>query len=64
MSTKPKFDFDRSVAFTILLNLSPAFGEQDAADTGTLDAFLADWYEDPSLDMYEFAKRWDLLPYV
>lgn len=55
---KPRFDGDRSTAFSILLDVWEGYG--DSTDDGgkSITAFLADWYEDPSLNMYEFAQRW------
>jgi hypothetical protein len=59
MTTKPHFDLDPSVAFTILLKVHPTFAATPVAEGDEIQrAFLAAWYEDPSLDMFEFAKRW------
>lgn len=58
MATKHRGDLDRSVAFSILLDVWDGYG--DSTDDGgkSISAFLVDWYEDPSLNMYEFAQRW------
>lgn len=57
--TKPRFDLDRSAAFTVLLE-NPVFANGVDDNGKTVTRFLADWYEDPSTDMYEFAQRWNL----
>lgn len=55
---KQRFDLDRSVAFTLLLEYYPGWAA--SRDDGGRDVtrFLDDWYVDPSLDMAEFARRW------
>lgn len=57
-AAKLRHDLDRSVAFTLLLEYYPGWG--DTVDDGGRDVtrFLDDWYGDPSLDMGEFARRW------
>lgn len=56
---KYRGDLDRSVAFTILLELLPGYAESPDDDGGrTVTEFLTDWYADPSTDMYEFGRRW------
>lgn len=55
--SKPRFDLDRSVAFTILLE-NPEFANSVDDGGKTVSRFLDAWYEDPSTDMYEFAQRW------
>ena len=49
---------DRSVAFTILLDLSPAYADSTTDDGDLITEFLEDWYADPGLDMYAFGKVW------
>jgi len=58
MATKHRGDLDRSVAFSILLDVFPGYAESVDDGGKSITAFLADWYEDPSTSMYEFAKRW------
>jgi len=60
MPPRPKVrgDLDRSVAFSILLDVFPGYAESVDDGGKSITAFLVDWYEDPSLDMYEFARRW------
>lgn len=61
MSAK-RFPMDRSVAFTILLDVWPDYGNSPVDGGQSITAFLDDWYADPSTDMYEFAQRWITTP--
>lgn len=56
--SKPRGDLDRSVAFSILLDVVPGYGDQVDDGGRSITEFLTAWYEDPSTDMYEFAQRW------
>ena len=50
---------DRSAAFTVLLELDPAFRRQDMDTSGkTITAFLEAFRASGSLNMYEFAGQW------
>ena len=57
-AAKYRGDLDRSVAFSILLDVMPGYGESVDDGGATITAFLNDWYEDPGTDMYAFAKGW------
>lgn len=59
--TKPRFDLDRSTAFTILLDIDPNYAGSVSDNGESVTAFLAAWYEDSSLDMYEFGQRYAAL---
>ncbi len=51
-------DFDPSTAFSILVDVSPTFAASTDDGDETTRRFLAAWYNDPSLNMYEFGLRW------
>jgi hypothetical protein len=55
---KPRHDLDRSVAFSLLLEFKPGYGDEADDHGEEITRFLAAWYLDPSLDMGEFAHRW------
>ena len=55
---KPRFDLDRSAAFTVLLDVLPGYAESVDDGGRTVTEFLAAWYDDASTDMHEFARRW------
>lgn len=58
--TKHRFDLDRSVAFTILLEVLPGYAESEDNDGGaTITRFLDAWYADTEFtDMWAFGHRW------
>lgn len=55
---KPRHDLDRSVAFSVLIDVDAEFADSPADDGRMVTAFLDAWYADPSLDMHEFGVRW------
>ncbi len=55
--SKTRFPYDRSAAFTVLLE-DEQFAKSVDDGGNTVTRFLEAWYLDPSLDMYEFSKRW------
>jgi hypothetical protein len=50
---------DRSLAFTALLDLDPAFGPMEQGKgSERITAFLADWHGSGHTDMYAYAREW------
>jgi hypothetical protein len=64
-----KHQLDRSTMFTVLLDITPAYGrmESRAGERVVTEALLA-WYDSTATNMHSWAKEWvtanrpDLLP--
>jgi hypothetical protein len=55
-----RYPLDRSAAFTALLELDrDGFGKQDMRESDkTVSAFLEDWYQADSTNMWDYARQW------
>jgi RNase P subunit RPR2 len=50
--------YDRSAAFSVLLDVWPGFGDSPDDGGKSITDFLNAFYADPSTDMYAFAQQW------
>lgn len=59
LGTTVETPIDRSLAFTALLDLDPAFGPMESGKgSERITAFLADWHKSGHTSMYDYAREW------